>query len=227
MKCSFLMLALIIHGKEFETSGNVDVYLEPFIEELHILWKRRFDLWCTPRGDIFLKGNVHVEHTWLFGIWVIYRCVTKGLVGCPPCGPSTESWSSKKLKKVVYYGNRCYLPRNHPYQWTQGAFNGETRSRVAPICIIVTDTIKWGKEREAWLQGSRNRVGAKHALFHKHDIKWHSTMFKLMYWEVSIAQCKPNVEFYNMFKLLYRKNLHTPVTYVVFIVAMNYSPGTP
>jgi len=28
------MLALIIPNKEFEISGNVDVYLKPFIEEL-------------------------------------------------------------------------------------------------------------------------------------------------------------------------------------------------
>jgi hypothetical protein len=116
MKCSFLMLALIIHGKEFLTSGNVDVCLEILIEELHILWKgvSTFD---AHQGVTFsLKGNVHVEHARLSNIWVIYRMCDQGLVGCPPCGPSTESWSSRKLKKVVYYGSCCYLPRNHPYQ---------------------------------------------------------------------------------------------------------------
>jgi len=43
------------------------------------------------------------------------RCMTKGLVGCPPCGPIIESQSSKKLKNVVYWGSCCYFPRNHPY----------------------------------------------------------------------------------------------------------------
>jgi hypothetical protein len=34
----FLMLALIILGKEFVTSKNVDVYLQPLIEKLQLLW---------------------------------------------------------------------------------------------------------------------------------------------------------------------------------------------
>jgi hypothetical protein len=32
------MLALFILGKESITSTNVDVYLEPFIKELQVLW---------------------------------------------------------------------------------------------------------------------------------------------------------------------------------------------
>jgi hypothetical protein len=34
-----LMLALIILGKELITTTNVDVYLEPFIKELQLLWQ--------------------------------------------------------------------------------------------------------------------------------------------------------------------------------------------
>jgi hypothetical protein len=35
----FVMLALLIPGKEFVRSENIDVYLEPLLEELEILWK--------------------------------------------------------------------------------------------------------------------------------------------------------------------------------------------
>ncbi len=34
----FMMLAIIIPSKESMTSGNIDVYLEPLIEELQMLW---------------------------------------------------------------------------------------------------------------------------------------------------------------------------------------------
>jgi hypothetical protein len=33
------MFALIILGKEFVTFENVDVYLEPLVRELQIMWK--------------------------------------------------------------------------------------------------------------------------------------------------------------------------------------------
>jgi hypothetical protein len=74
------MLALIIHGKEFVTYGNVDVYLEPLIEELHILWKgvSTFD---AHQGVTFsLKAmcmwNIHDFSA--YGLFI--GCVTKGLV---------------------------------------------------------------------------------------------------------------------------------------------------
>jgi hypothetical protein len=33
------MLGLIIHGKELVTFATMDMYLEPLIEELQMLWK--------------------------------------------------------------------------------------------------------------------------------------------------------------------------------------------
>jgi hypothetical protein len=53
-------------------------------------------------------------------------CVTKGCVGWPPCGPTTESCFSKKLKTKYMVGVACYLPHNHPYQKKKNTFNGET-----------------------------------------------------------------------------------------------------
>jgi hypothetical protein len=35
----FLMLVLLILGKELVTRNNIDVYLDPFLEELQELWK--------------------------------------------------------------------------------------------------------------------------------------------------------------------------------------------
>jgi hypothetical protein len=38
-KCYFLMSGLIILGKESVTFARMDMYLEPLIEELQMLWK--------------------------------------------------------------------------------------------------------------------------------------------------------------------------------------------
>jgi hypothetical protein len=95
-------------------------------------------------------------------------CVTKGLVGCPPCGLATESRYSRKLKKVIYYiweltvfailvGSRCF-------QWGN-------KNRVAHVRIIALDTMKWSKEWEVWLHGPQNRSSSKHDHVRKHGIK--------------------------------------------------------
>jgi len=36
-------------------------------------------------------------------------CVSKGHVGCPSCGPTTEVHFSRKLKKMIFCGSWPYL----------------------------------------------------------------------------------------------------------------------
>ncbi len=80
----------------------MDVYLEPFIEKFQKLWKG-VPTFGTHQGVTFnLKAMCmwSIHEFMAYGLFV--GCVTKGLVGCPPCGPTTKSWSSRKLTKVVY-----------------------------------------------------------------------------------------------------------------------------
>jgi len=83
------------------------------------LWKG-FKALDSYQGATF---NLRAMFMWSMHDFVAYglfaRCVTNGLVGCPPCGPIMESWSSRKFKKVVYWGSCCYLPRSHLYNKTR------------------------------------------------------------------------------------------------------------
>ncbi len=76
----------------------------------------------------------------------------------PPCGPSTKSRSSRKLKKLLYCGSQCYLPRNHPYRKAWVAFNQGTKLKTAPVRVTTTDIIQWGTERDSWLQGPETKL---------------------------------------------------------------------
>ncbi len=111
----FLMLAFIILGKESMKFENVDLYLQPFIEELQVLWTsvKTFDIISTK------KLNLQAMCMWSVHDFPTYElfvgCVTKGHNGCPPCGLATKSYFSMKLKKMVDCGIRCYLRRNHTY----------------------------------------------------------------------------------------------------------------
>lgn len=117
-----------------------------------------------------------------FGLFA--GCVTKGHKRCPPCGPTTESCSFKKLKKIIYCDNQCYLLRNHPYQRNKNVFNGETEIRNAPPQVLALNTIKWAQEQKLWLKGPRNQPSGKLDPVHKNGIKCLSNMLQLPYWEV-------------------------------------------
>ncbi len=194
------------------------------------------------QGETF---NLRATCIWNINDFPIYGlfvgCVTKGLVGCPPCGLAIESWSFKKLKNIIYYGNR-YLPRSHPFRWAQNAFNGEIENKVAPQWVTASETIRWGKEQKTWLQSARNKAGAKYDLVHRRGIKWHNIMFKLPYWKVSRAN--QNIEFLHIMShsnlgsklawwsalclIILKHQIYTKLNNVFFmIVSMNCSFATP
>jgi hypothetical protein len=81
----FLMLALIILDKEFYTCGNVDVYLQPLIDELQLLWKG------VVAFDAYLGAKFNLKAICIWSIHdfptnnLFVGCVTKGRVGYPPC----------------------------------------------------------------------------------------------------------------------------------------------
>jgi hypothetical protein len=167
----FLMLALIIPDKEFYIGSNVDVYLQPLIDELQLLWKGvvAFDAYLGAKFNLktICMWSIHDFSTYdLFA-----QCVRKGQVGCPPCVATTKSQSSKKLKKMVYCGTRRYLPQSHPYRWAKMAFNGKAKIIAAPIQMFITTIIEGAKVREIWLANPLNRARGKLDLVHKHGIK--------------------------------------------------------
>jgi len=77
MKRYVLMLALIIHDKEFATSGNVDVYLDPLIEKLQMLCKGVSTFDAHQRVTFSLKS----------GISVIFRMCDQGFGRMPTLWP--------------------------------------------------------------------------------------------------------------------------------------------
>ncbi len=62
------------------------MYLELFIKELQIMWKGVYVL-DSFQATTF---NLRAMCMWNIHDFPVYRqfvgCVTKGLVGCPPCG---------------------------------------------------------------------------------------------------------------------------------------------
>jgi len=97
----FMLLALLIFGKEQVKSKNIDVYLQPFIVELHELWQHGVPTW-----DLSKQLNDQLFNLRAMVIWTIHNylrygllsgCAYQGYKACLLCGPNITSRYSKPL----------------------------------------------------------------------------------------------------------------------------------
>ena len=105
-KRHFIMLSLIIPGKKSISGEHFDIYLQPLVEELQILWHNG-----VPTADAAMYGGSREFNMKAILLWTIYDFpaygivagrVTKGYRACPCCGPNTTSRRSRALHKNIY-----------------------------------------------------------------------------------------------------------------------------
>ena len=101
----FMMLAIIISGKESVTDKNVDVYMAPLIEELQKLWKGIDCLDGLQQNSKEKTFKLHGILLWTMNDFpaygLIFGQITKGNRACPVCDPNVATRRSKTLKKNV------------------------------------------------------------------------------------------------------------------------------
>ncbi|XP_060190507.1 uncharacterized protein LOC132619696 [Lycium barbarum] len=117
MKNPYFMMTLPIRGPK--CPGNeIDVYLQPMIEELKELWDG------VEAYDTHSKSNflMHVALMWTINVFPAYGNLsgwsTKGKLACPCCHKDTQSVSLHN--KLCYMGHRLFLPMNHPWRRNRG-----------------------------------------------------------------------------------------------------------
>ena len=106
MKKENIMLALLISGPR-QPGNDIDVYLQPLIEDLQHLWKG------VQAYDIVSKTyfNLRAILMWTINDFPAYGnlaagCTTKGKYTCPICEDNTRSLWLKNGKKYSYMGHR-------------------------------------------------------------------------------------------------------------------------
>jgi hypothetical protein len=86
---------------------NIDVYMEPLIKELQVLWRG-----VVAYDVAKVEGKNHFILQMML-MWTIHdyppyglvaRCVHQGYKACPICRPNFTSRHSLELGKVVYEG---------------------------------------------------------------------------------------------------------------------------
>lgn len=111
-----IMLTLLIPGPK-QPGNDMDVYLQPLVEELQLLWYNEVEAY-----DAFIKTcfNLRAILLWTINDFPAYGiragCSTKGKKACPLCGKSTHHQWLPHSRKFAYMGHRTFLPPAYTYR---------------------------------------------------------------------------------------------------------------
>lgn len=120
MKSPYFMMTLLIPGPKCP-GNDIDVYLQPMIEELKELWEVGFETYdAHAKSNFTLRASV----MWTINDFPAYGNLsgwsTKGKLACPCCHKDTHILYFFK-KQVVLYGSSSF-PTN------RSSLEGEQKS---------------------------------------------------------------------------------------------------
>lgn len=183
-----LYFYVIVNPGTPRTGNDIDVFLEPLIDELKDLWDNGATTYDAFRQVNFL---MRAAIMWTINDFPAYANLsgwsTKGKNACPNCHYETDATWLTHGKKLCYRGHRRHLPMSHPFRQQHESFNLSTEMRSAPIpltgseCLerLSTLTFSFGKPPPL-------KVGEKRPPPPPHQdtpLRKCSIFFKLPYWE--------------------------------------------
>ncbi|GJX35864.1 putative transposase-associated domain-containing protein [Tanacetum coccineum] len=130
MKRKFIMLSVFISGYP---RNDIDVFLEPLVNDLLTLFETGVDTYDTSTKDNF---NLCTVVLWTINDYLVLGtlcgCPYSGFKGCVVCGKDTNCVRLSASSNQSYVGHRQYLPYNHPFRKQNKAFNGQQEFLLAP-----------------------------------------------------------------------------------------------
>ncbi|KAI5343784.1 hypothetical protein L3X38_011660 [Prunus dulcis] len=157
-----MMLTLLISGPK-QPKNDIDVYLEPLIDDLKSLWDGIKRVYDAHIGEYF---TLRAALLWTINDFLAYgnlsSCIVKGYKVCPICSDDTPSHRLKNGHKICYIGHSKWLPIYHPYRRQCAAFNGKPEYDMPPKPLTKEEVLqmveginyKWGSKKGG--DGSEN-----------------------------------------------------------------------
>lgn len=132
MKAENVMLTMLI-PEPTAPSNNVDVYLQPLIEDLHDLWSEGIEVYDSFSKETF---NLRAMLMWTIcdypGLGTLASCKVKCKQACNVCGKDTPFRWLKFSRKHLYLHNKRRLRPDHPYRRRQSWFDNTVEERTIP-----------------------------------------------------------------------------------------------
>lgn len=189
-KMFFVSLSILISCEESTTNDNIDIYIQPLLEEVLQLWSgvRAFNASATDESRTFLMRGMllwTISNFRTYGL--ISRQQTKDYHACPVCGWDLD-WrlaSRPKSNKIVHLGARGRLCDNH-LLWLCPRFNGKGESGRCPQGMSIHDVLQFAEEQEEYLRRGGKEDGPNNPV-KKHRVKQKKIFFQLLYWNIHAA----------------------------------------
>jgi hypothetical protein len=111
---------------------NIDVYLQPLIDELYDLWVNGIETWDAKEKKNF---KLHVILLWTINDFpanaMLSSWSTKDKFACPYCHKDIEYMWMKYGSKHCYMEHRHFLSMNHRWRKNIINFNNMVETRVS------------------------------------------------------------------------------------------------
>lgn len=157
MKTPNFIISLIIPGPG-QPENNMDVYLQPLIDELKHLWDVGV---CTYDAYGKCNFNMRASLLWTINDFPAYANLsgwsTKGKLTCPCYNKDTWSCRLKNGFKISFMRNRRFLDPGHRWHKDKKSFDGIIKTRSAPKVLSgdeileqlkVCDNVVFGKHKK-------------------------------------------------------------------------------
>ncbi|XP_063941378.1 uncharacterized protein LOC135149567 [Daucus carota subsp. sativus] len=182
MKTKYIMLCLLISGPK-EPGNDIDVFLQPLIEDLQNLWTGKQVYDAYKREYFLLRGIL----LWTISDNPAYGNlsgnIVKGYNACPVCVDGTKATRLANYRKCVVMRHRRWLPRAHPYRRKKEDFDNTVEKGTAPIPLTGEEVLERTKHLKGHVFGKTQRQPR----FQKGDVrpifKKVSIFFELEYWK--------------------------------------------
>ncbi|KAF7139861.1 hypothetical protein RHSIM_Rhsim06G0085100 [Rhododendron simsii] len=183
MKQPYFIMSLLIPGRS-APGNNIDVYLQPLIEELKELWGVGVDTLDASTNQNF---KMHAALMWTINDFPAYANLsgwsTKGRLACPSCHKDTCSSWLKYSGKHIYMDHRRFLEDSHKFRRDKRSFNGKEERRKAPCRLT-------GSMIQDQLKGVQFKFGKLVKDNPKLPFNWKkpSIFFELPYWKDNLLR---------------------------------------
>jgi len=117
-KRQFMFIALFIPGPK-NPKGNLDMYMQPLIEELVQLWNEGILTYDVSLRQSFLMKVVIL---WTVSDFPAYGWMTAGRLACPYCMEHIKAFRLAHGNKQSWFDCHCqFLPKDHRFRRNKSA----------------------------------------------------------------------------------------------------------
>jgi len=186
---------MIIPGKQM-AGNDIDVYLQPLIQELKELWFDGVQTFDYSKKEMFtLRAALLWTISDFPGFGNLSGWNTHTGLACPTCNFDTDScWLYKG--KYSFMGHRRFLPKEHRFRLSRYFFNGRNELRDEPTSLSGSDIFKqvegisvtFGKPIEHTDTGKRSCGKNVAEVVGAEQWRKRSIFFYLPYWETNLLR---------------------------------------